>query len=401
MKKVLCLFAVIFVLISAKVFYFSPKNIAIAENDSKNEVSDSVEDTVDGLLDKLDTVAFEEYYSKFSDEQKNLAGFQTVKAFVKYLTEYGVSSDAFRSFFDYVAKSALGGVTSMLPSFASVLIISVLSAILGGLTSSLKKETSEVVCITLYIAAVLTVMNALVPIVLSTEKTISDVKTLSTAVFPLLLTLTTALGGTVSAGIFQPLTVVFASGIVELISRIVLPAFVASVIFSAIGNVSDSVKLDKTASLFKNVSSWVLGLTFGLFVTFATVQGVSGATVDNATLAATRKLVAGNVPVLGEYLSDGLDIALVGCGLVKNGLGIAAMVVVLIATLAPVMKLAAFLLLTKFTAAVGEAVGDKKISAMLTGIGKSTGLLVSALAGVTFVFMVLCMLMIYCFNPGV
>ncbi len=145
----------------------------------------------------------------------------------------------------------------------------------------------------------------------------------------------------------------------------------------------------------------MLGLTFGLFVTFATVQGVSGATVDNATLAATRKLVAGNVPVLGEYLSDGLDIALVGCGLVKNGLGIAAMVVVLIATLAPVMKLAAFLLLTKFTAAVGEAVGDKKISAMLTGIGKSTGLLVSALAGVTFVFMVLCMLMIYCFNPGV
>ena len=136
-------------------------------------------------------------------------------------------------------------------------------------------------------------------------------------------------------------------------------------------------------------------------MSFATFQGVSGAAVDGAKMSAAKKLVSGSVPIVGDYLADGFDIALVSTGLIKNSVGLTGVLVLAATTLAPLIKIVAFLLLSRLTSAVSEAVGDKKISSMLSGMVKSASLLVSTLAGITFVFMVLLMLMIFTFNPGV
>ena len=294
------------------------------------------------------------------------------------------------------------GLTSLLPAFVSVMIISVLSGLLRGLTSDLlKKETSEVICIVLYVAAVLTVLGTLVPMLNTVKLTVGRVKKLSEAIFPVLTVLTTALGGTVSAGIYSPLTVCFSSVLIALIDAVILPCFIAVVVFSVVGNVSENVKLEKMTGFFKSFSSWLLGISFSLFVSFATFQGVSGAAVDGAKMSAAKKLVSGSVPIVGDYLADGFDIALVSTGLIKNSVGLTGVLVLAATTLAPLIKIVAFLLLSKLTSAVSEAVGDKKISAMLSGMAKSASLLVSTLAGITFVFTVLLMLMIFTFNPGV
>ena len=213
--------------------------------------------------------------------------------------------------------------------------------------------------------------------------------------------LTTALGGTVSAGIYSPLTVCFSSVLIALIDAVILPCFIAVVVFSVVGNVSENVKLEKMTGFFKSFSSWLLGISFSLFVSFATFQGVSGAAVDGAKMSAAKKLVSGSVPIVGDYLADGFDIALVSTGLIKNSVGLTGVLVLAATTLAPLIKIVAFLLLSRLTSAVSEAVGDKKISSMLSGMAKSASLLVSTLAGITFVFMVLLMLMIFTFNPGV
>ena len=393
---------VLFLSVIAIVFYFSPKCIAICEETDKNKAENEFYDSVDEKIAGLDADDFEKYYESLTSEEKDVLGFGTIKALISYVSKNGLSTKTFRSFFSLTAKSMAKGLTSLLPAFVSVMIISVLSGLLRGLTSDLlKKETSEVICIVLYVAAVLTVLGTLVPMLNTVKLTVGRVKKLSEAIFPVLTVLTTALGGTVSAGIYSPLTVCFSSVLIALIDAVILPCFIAVVVFSVVGNVSENVKLEKMTGFFKSFSSWLLGISFSLFVSFATFQGVSGAAVDGAKMSAAKKLVSGSVPIVGDYLTDGFDIALVSTGLIKNSVGLTGVLVLAATTLAPLIKIVAFLLLSRLTSAVSEAVGDKKISAMLSGMAKSASLLVSTLAGITFVFTVLLMLMIFTFNPGV
>lgn len=392
----------LFLIVNVAVFYFSPNYIAICEESDENKAENELYDSASEVLSGLDTDDFGDYFDSLSEQQKSLLGFDGVKSLIAYVAKNGVSSNTFRSFFSFATKSALSGFTSLLPAFLSVVVISVLSGILRGLTSDfLKKETSEVICVVLYVAAVLTILGTLVPMLGAVRGTVGRIKQLSEAVFPLLLVLTSALGGAVSVGLYSPLTVCFSSIMIALIESVILPCFVAVVVFSVVGNVSENVKLEKMTEFFKSFSSWLLGISFGLFVSFATFQGVSGGFVDGAKFSAIKKFVSGSVPIVGDYLSDGFDIAVIGTGLIKNSIGFSGLMILAATTLTPLVKIVSFLLLSKLCSAFSEAVGDKKISAMLSGMGKSAGLLVSALAGISFVFMVLTMLMIFTFNPGV
>ena len=225
----------------AIVFYFSPKCIAICEETDKNKAENEFYDSVDEKIAGLDADDFEKYYESLTSEEKDVLGFGTIKALVSYVSKNGLSAKTFQSFFSLTAKSMAKGLTSLLPAFVSVMIISVLSGLLRGLTSDLlKKETSEVICIVLYVAAVLTVLGTLVPMLNTVKLTVGRVKKLSEAIFPVLTVLTTALGGTVSAGIYSPLTVCFSSVLIALIDAVILPCFIAVVVFSVVSGVCGS-----------------------------------------------------------------------------------------------------------------------------------------------------------------
>ena len=168
---------ILFLSVIAIVFYFSPKCIAICEETDKNKAENEFYDSVDEKIAGLDADDFEKYYESLTSEEKDVLGFGTIKALVSYVSKNGLSAKTFQSFFSLTAKSMAKGLTSLLPAFVSVMIISVLSGLLRGLTSDLlKKETSEVICIVLYVAAVLTVLGTLVPMLNTVKLTVGRVK---------------------------------------------------------------------------------------------------------------------------------------------------------------------------------------------------------------------------------
>ena len=109
--------------------------------------------------------------------------------------------------------------------------------------------------------------------------------------------------------------------------------------------------------------------------------------------------VSSYVPVLGGYLSDGLDLLTASVVLVKNALGYVGAIVLCSIVLFPIVKVVVFSL--KLTSAVCEPLGDTRTSNLLFAVSKNTNLLITALAGVAFAFFLLVMLMISSCNPGV
>ena len=187
----------------------------------------------------------------------------------------------------------------------------------------------------------------------------------------------------------------------KLISSAVLPAFVATIIFSIVGNISQTVKLDKLTKLVKSASTWLIGIVFGIFASFLTAQGITGGVADKFGFNIAKFALSSYVPILGGYLSDGIDLLSASLVLVKNALGYTGVLILMGTVLFPILKIITFSLAMRLTSAVAEPIGDGRVSALLHSVAGSLNLLITALAGVAFMFFLLIMLLIGSCNMGI
>lgn len=402
MKGKIAGYVILFAIFLTIVFYIMPQNVVLAADslDAQKNVEEELRESVDTELDRLDTDALQKYFESLSEEEKLIAGGENLKDMLKKLTngEFEGFEDFFKIVFQGVGKSFI----SFLPSLVSVVIIAMLCGMMSGLSSGfLNKSTDDIVYFVCYGAIVIILLNTVINFVTYTQQTVDRITTLMEAIFPVLLTLMTALGGATSVGLYQPLMAVITTVIVKVISAVVIPCFSASIVFSVVGNISKNVKLEKFTNFFKTFSEWLLGAIFSLFMLFVTARAAVGITVDGIGISAAKFAISTYVPILGGYISDGFDIVMASCVLVKNSVGVTGLLLLLGVILTPILKIAVFLLSLRLASAVCEPLGDNKISDLLGGISKSLTLLVSALAGIGFMYFIIIMLVINTCNLGI
>ena len=130
---------------------------------------------------------------------------------------------------------------------------------------------------------------------------------------------------------------------------------------TAVNHLSDRAHLSRMAQLLRSIVCWLLGVSFTVFLGAMSLQGVCSASIDGVVLRAAKYAVDNFVPVVGGMFSDTMD-TLIGCTLiVKNALGVAAVVALLGAVLGPLMRTLAVVLVMKLSAALLEPVADGDI----------------------------------------
>lgn len=374
---------------------------AYASSDAQENVEEDLADSVDGTIDRLDTDLFEEFLSSLDDESLRALGFTDVKSALKSLTQGGAEN--FFGNFAKVMASALGSYfLGFLPGFITIIIICLFKNMLTGMTSELGgKSTNEVVHVVCYSAIIVILMTGAVKVIVTVTNTVNSLAAFSEAVFPVLLTLLAALGGGTGVAVYQPFMAVLSGTIIKLVQTVIVPAFIATIVFSVVGNISKNVKLDKLTKLFKSGAGWLIGIVFGLFATFLTAQGITGGVVDRLSFNAAKFAMSSYVPILGGYLSDGFDLLSASLVLVKNAVGLTGVAVVLCVVLFPLIQLVVFMLGLRLTAAITEPIGDERTSSVMGSLADNMSLLVTALTGVGFMFFILLMLIIGSCNMGV
>ena len=349
---------------------------------------DRLEEQVEDLLASLDTAELEEYLQTLSqfdgkDVKEMLADLVTGD----YALEY-----------DTMWESVLALVweegRAMLPAFAVILAVAVLCGILNSAKSGfLQSSMSDIIHFVSYISVGAVVLAVLTNILQTAFSAIADMQRQMQIVYPLLLTLMAASGGAVSAGVFRPAVAFLASGICELFTAVVLPTSVVVVALTFAGNLSPDVRCEKLGGLFKSVNKWLIGLTLGLFTLFLTVQGIASAQYDGLSLRAVKYLVSGSVPIVGGFLSGGVDLVLAGSALIKNALGSFSVLLLFASVLRPLLLFAAFQLFLRLCAAATEPVGGK-ISSFLTSLANDCGFFIAGLLCVAFLHFLTILLLV-------
>jgi len=403
LKKKLAIFIAVFIVFVIIIgLCASEISIAHAADDSasEEEIRAQLAASVDEVINGLNTEDLQRFIDSLGTEQREALEIEDIKQALRALAA-GNSKDFFGGMISVLSKSVGSYFAGFLSGFITIIIICLLKNMLSGMMSGLSGgSTAEVVHIVCYCAVIIVLMTGVGVVIGTVTKTINTLTKLSSVLFPIILTLLSMLGGSTTVAAYSPLMAVLSGGIMKIITSVIVPAFIATIVFSIVGNISKNIKLDKLTKVVKSASSWLVGIVFGLFATFLTVQGVTGGVVDKFSFNVAKFALSSYVPVLGGYLSDGFDLLSTSLVLVKNALGYSGALILISIVLFPLLKVVIFSLSLRLTAAIAEPVGDARISKLLSGVADNMTLLITALAGVAFLFYILILLLIGSCNMG-
>lgn len=394
MKKwLLCL---IFLIALFATFFAFPSAVLAEEDKTAQE---ELKDNVDKQVESLDTSELEEFINDIADSSPiNIGG--DVKKFLKEVINgefKGGFGEAVGYLFQLLSKQILG----FLPVLITITAIAVIFSIVDGMSSGfLKSNTHEIIYFVCYSAIIVLLITKVALLITDTLKAVTLMQNLMNTVFPILLTLMTALGGVVSVSAYKPMLAALSVGVVSVITKLVMPCFIAMLVFGIVGKLSKNIRLDKMTKFFKGFAEFVLGAIFSLFMGFVTVQGISGAMTDTVSVKTAKFAISGYVPILGGYLSDGFDLISASCVLVKNAVGVTGLVAMLGVILMPIVSITLFSLGLKLTAGIIEPLCDKRISELVYRIAKNINLLTVILLGTGFMFLITVMLIVLTGNMG-
>ena len=368
---------------------FIPNYVYADNNEEEESLEEALEEEVDKQLSNLDFDTIESILTNLSANAKQLFASES---FVEKVTsvisgEYAENSE---SFFSAIMSIFWSGLKDFLPIIASIIAISILGGMIGNLKPTNNgKSIGNIVHFVTYGVIIVFLGTTLTQIISTTTTTLTTIKGLFDGIFPILMTMLTAVGGTVSVGIYQPAIALLSNAFISLITYLLLPLFIFSMVFSIVGNLSNNIRLDKFVSFLQSTFKWLIGLCFTIFLGFVSIQGVMAGAVDGLSIRTAKYAIRSYIPIVGGYVSDGFSVIMASSMLIKNAVGGVGLFLLLSTVISPVLNLVIFMLSLKFMAGIIEPIGDKKIASFISDLSKSLTLLIALLIAVSFMYTIL------------
>ncbi len=152
-----------------------------------------------------------------------------------------------------------------------------------------------------------------------------------------------------------------------LCSGLLLPVVRIYVMLVLASHVAKEEMLTKLTELLEQAVGWGLKTMVGLVLGFQVIQSMVVPYADSAGQAGVRKLIE-IIPGLGQGAGAVAQMVLGSGVLIKNSLGAAAVVVLLVMTLVPIAKLVVLMILYQLAAAVMQPVCDKRVVSCVSGV---------------------------------
>lgn len=368
----------IILLIFCIVSLIFPLYNVLASAETVTEAS-GLNEALQEALDNLNLQELEEYFSKTNFSQVGLK---------ERLLEYikGGTAD-YDSIFKQISNIFFNEVIELLPIFSTVTAIALLCGILSTIQAgALHKQLETVLETVAFAACLIPIFQIFSKCFLTADSCAEEMRTQMEILFPILLTLLAASGGSVSVAICKPSVAFLSTTMVALISQIVFPITLLIFSFSIANRTSSDFKLGKFIAVFKSINKWLIGIGVSVFGLFFTVQGITAGAYDGIARRAAKYAIGNGVPIIGGFLSGGFDLAIAGSILIKNSLGYLGILLMISSILEPIILLLATNLLLKFCGAITSPFSDNKISDFLVDTADSLNYLSAGILFTAFLY---------------
>lgn len=345
------------------------------------------------LLSDLDLSELQAYIDQNSDSYLfNFGG--TAREIVEYLINGNLSTE-YSGFLNEVFSIIFKDVINLIPAFATVTAVALLSAVVSAAEGSIiGKSSAKIVHLACYSLIILILSSMLIGIVGSCTDCINAVKKQIEIITPILATLTVLTGGTSSAAIYQPSAVFLSGGAVEIVSCFIFPATVGVVVLNFMSRFNPQMSFSGVTALIKSLMKWVIGITVTVFSIFITAQSSASSLFDGIIFKATKYVVSNSVPLVGNFLSSGFDMLSSAGLLIKSSVGVCGIILLLFEIIQPVITLIAFSIILKLVGAIVQPIGENVLYGLLSDLSKDIEYFIAGLLTVAFMYALVIMLII-------
>lgn len=361
-------------------YYVSADNDVSQEDLSKSvfEILDDVDLTeMQNMVDNLDDIGLFEITIK-DKISKILRG--------EYFTDYTSLTSA-------IISLIFGDIRSILPFVFTLIAIGILCNLINNMRPD-NKSINDTINFVFLTVTMLIVIIAFKNILSSTRNTINLIMSQMQIVFPILITLLASIGSIASISIYNPLVAIL-TGVVSIVfNNFLYPLFIVIFILAILGNLTDTVKLGKLSGFLMSTFKWTIGIVFTIFTGFLSVQGISAGKYDSVSIKATKFAMKSYIPIIGSYVSDGMDFLILGSVLVKNSIGLIGVIILFITILSPILMIIIYKLALQLSSGILEMTGNAKISNFLSSCSKLLILPIVLIIGIAFMYVItICLIM--------
>lgn len=361
-------------------YYVSADNDVSQEDLSKSvfEILDDVDLTeMQNMVDNLDDIGLFEITIK-DKISKILKG--------EYFTDY-------TSLTSGIISLIFGDIRSILPFVFTLIAIGILCNLINNMRPD-NKSINDTINFVFLTVTMLIVIIAFKNILSSTRNTINLIISQMQIVFPILITLLASIGSIASISIYNPLVAIL-TGVVSIVfNNFLYPLFIVIFILAILGNLTDTVKLGKLSGFLMSTFKWTIGIVFTIFTGFLSVQGISAGKYDSVSIKATKFAMKSYIPIIGSYVSDGMDFLILGSALVKNSIGLIGVIILFITILSPILMIILYKLALQLSSGILEMTGNAKISNFLSSCSKLLILPIVLIIGIAFMYVItICLIM--------
>ena len=320
---------------------------------------DGLDAALESTLDGLSLNALEESYRQTFPEGR------TLRELVLSLArgETALDTDTLLKTVGQRMLSYLGG---SLPRLALLMLPAVLCGVLEKMKSAFSSEAvSELLRVGCFLLLAGTLAGDVGEHMRLCRESVQRMADLMQRLFPLLLTLLAAVGGTAGTAFFQPAVTAACGTMTGLVRSVTLPLAAGAAVVCVLDHLSPRIRIARLSALLRTLSTATLGVSFTVFISVTALQSIGAAAADGVTLRTAKYAVDNFVPVVGGMFADTMD-TLVGASLmVKNALGVTGLLLLLFTAGGPMLRTLAAVLMYRAAGALLEPVAEENVSGCL------------------------------------
>ena len=355
-------------------------------NASLSEIGKDLEQSVNDLIGDINFSEIESIVQEFDSQQTKMFSISNVKDKVVTIIN-GKSAVDYNTMLETIFQIILQMIVEYVPMFALIVGIGIISSLLGQIKSKFaEKSTADIVHFVCFCLIIVILGASVKRLLASTTATMENMTNITNSIFPIVLTLMTGIGAISSVGVFQPVLAIMGNVISVVMLKVVVPIFIFSFALNIIGNLSNNIKLDKFGSFLNSLFKWLIGITFTIFFAVISIQGISAGAFDSVSLRTAKFTVSSYVPIMGGYLSQGMDLILASGVLIKNSVGLVGILIIISSIMAPILEIVVFSLMLKAVSAVLQPLNNNRITGFLHHTSKTITMLSTCIIVVGFMY---------------
>ncbi len=347
-------FKLVFIILVMALAFMNTKTAKAAPGLSDDMDYNEIQSVIDDILGTGNNFSFSDYISKLLQGEES----------------FSVSSIG-----SELLRSVKGEIKANLDTLASLITISLIAALLTNFSTAFKNnQVAETGFYVTYLLLFGLLVSSFIIASRVASDTIGAILDFMRALIPTyLMTVAFTSGATTSVVFYEA-----ALGLIMLVDfiliKLVIPMIDFYLVIMLANNLSKEDMLSRLADLIALGVSWMLKSLLALVVGFSAIKGLIVPVVDQVKRSALYK-ASEAIPGIGDALGSVTE-TILGAGVIlKNSVGVTGLVVIIIISAVPFLKLAVITVIYKVSSAALQPVSDKRFIECISASAKSTALL--------------------------